>query len=74
MSVSRPAIAVVIGLLVSLAVIVPLAWLINTRDWGVVLMLLMPFVIYGLIRIARGLARWANPPPDMPTHDSGDGS
>jgi hypothetical protein len=71
MTVSRPAIAVVIGLLVALAVIAPLAWLINTRDWGVALMLLVPFIVYGLIRLGQVLARWANPPPDMPSRDDG---
>jgi hypothetical protein len=70
MQVSRASIAVVIGLLVALAVIAPLAWLINTRDWGVALMLLVPFIVYGLIRLARSLARWANP-PEMPTRDDG---
>jgi hypothetical protein len=72
MQVSRASIAVVIGLLVALAVIAPLAWLINTRDWGVALMLLVPFIVFGLIRLARALARWADPPPDMPSRDSGD--
>jgi hypothetical protein len=66
MRVSRATVAVVVGLLVALAVVTPLAWLINNRDWGVALMLLVPFVVYGLIRLARALADWVNPPPDMP--------
>ncbi|WP_018233947.1 hypothetical protein [Thioalkalivibrio thiocyanodenitrificans] len=67
MQVSRASIAVVIGLLIALAVVVPLVWLINTRDWGVALMLLAPFIVYGLIRMARMLAEWADPPPELPT-------
>lgn len=61
MHTSRAVIAVVIGLAVAAAVVVPLAWLIHTRDWGVALMLLVPFVVYALIRLARVLAEWADP-------------
>ncbi|MDX5333904.1 MAG: hypothetical protein LPK58_07635 [Gammaproteobacteria bacterium] len=59
----RPALAIIAGLLVALAVIAPLAWLVHTRDWGVALILLAPFVIYGLMRLARTLADWADTPP-----------
>lgn len=59
----RPVLAVIIGLLVALAVIAPLAWLVHTRDWGVALILLAPFIIYGLMRLARTLADWADGPP-----------
>ena len=71
MRIPRPAIAVVLGLAIALVVIVPIVWLINTRDWGVALMLLVPFVVYGLMRLARALARWANPAPDMSARDDG---
>jgi hypothetical protein len=74
MRVSRPTIAVIIGLLVALAVVTPLVWLIKNRDWGVALMLLVPFVVYGLIRLGRILADWANPPPDLPTRGPKGGS
>ncbi|MBB3329652.1 hypothetical protein BDK63_000492 [Halomonas campaniensis] len=61
----RPAIAVVVGLLVALAVITPLAWLINTRDWGILVMFVVPFAVWGLIWLGRRLAEWAGvgPPP-----------
>ncbi|MBD3618207.1 MAG: hypothetical protein HUJ28_01875 [Chromatiales bacterium] len=66
---TRPALAITAGLLVALAVIAPLAWLVHTRDWGVTLILLAPFVIYGLMRLGRALADWADTPPpssDLP--------
>jgi len=62
----RPAIAVVVGLLVALVVITPLAWLINnTREWGILVMFVVPFAVWGLIWLGRRLADWAGvgPPP-----------
>jgi len=61
----RPAIAVAVGLLVALAVITPLAWLINTRDWGILVMFVVPFAVWGMMRLGRRLADWAGvgPPP-----------
>jgi|GEM_PF-3385516 len=67
--------SVVAGLLVALAVIAPLAWLVHTRDWGVALILLAPFVIYGLMRLGHALADWADTPPPssgMPARGSDD--
>ncbi|CDG55362.1 hypothetical protein E0L35_17745 [Halomonas sp. ATBC28] len=46
--------------LVALGIVVPLVWLINNRDWGVALMLLVPFIVYGLMRLGRSLEAWAN--------------
>ncbi|XKH60467.1 hypothetical protein LG290_01385 [Halomonas sediminis] len=65
MSRLRPVLAVGLWSLVALGVVVPLVWLINNRDWGVGLMLLVPFVVYGLMRLGRLLEAWANtaPPP-----------
>jgi hypothetical protein len=40
--------------------IVPIAWAINTTDWGVALMLLVPFIVYALMRLARALEEWVN--------------
>ncbi len=62
---SRPAIALALGLLAAFAVITPLAWVINTQDWGILMMSVAPFAVYGLIRLARRLAEWAGvgPPP-----------
>ncbi|QTF92945.1 hypothetical protein [Halomonas sp. BM-2019] len=61
----RPAIAVVVGLLVALVVISTLAWFINTRDWGILVMFAVPFAVWGLIWLGRRLADWAGvgPPP-----------
>lgn len=72
---SRLRIVLAIGLwsLAALAIVVPLVWLINNRDWGVGLMLLVPFVVYGLMRLGRLLEAWANTatrPHDMPGSDS----
>lgn len=68
MSNPRLIIAVAVGLAVGLAVVLPLAWLINNRDWGVGLMLAVPFIVYGLMRLARVLEAWARhtPPPPGP--------
>ncbi|WP_290649097.1 hypothetical protein [Aquisalimonas sp.] len=43
-----------------LLVIATLAWTINSYNWGVALMLVAPFVVYGLIRLARRLDAWAD--------------
>jgi hypothetical protein len=55
----RLALAVMAWFLAALAVVLPLVWLINNRDWGVALMLLVPFVVYGLLRLGRALEGWA---------------
>lgn len=63
---SRVVLAVAIWCLAAVALVLPLAWLINTRDWGVALMLIVPFVVYGLLRLGRALESWARatlPPP-----------
>ena len=36
-----------------------MAWVINNHDWGVAMMLLAPFVVWALIRMARRLDAWA---------------
>lgn len=53
--------------LTTVAVMLPLLWLLNNRDWGVALMLLAPFVIYALMRLGRTLETWARatPPPPL---------
>jgi EamA domain-containing membrane protein RarD len=62
---SRFLLAVVAWCLAAVAVMLPLVWLINNRDWGVALMLAVPFVVYGLLRLGRVLEGWAQatPPP-----------
>ncbi|WP_372612480.1 hypothetical protein [Halomonas sp.] len=62
---SRLLLAVAAWCLAAVAVVLPLVWLINNRDWGVALMLAVPFVVYGLLRLGRVLEGWAQatPPP-----------
>ncbi|SFU52203.1 hypothetical protein [Halomonas korlensis] len=62
---SRLLLAMMAWCLAAVAVMLPLVWLINNRDWGVALMLLVPFVVYGLLRLGRILEGWARatPPP-----------
>ncbi len=69
----RFVVAVTLWSLVALGIIVPLVWLINNRDWGVALMSLVPFIVYGLMRLGRRLEQWANTPP-RPSTTSGSGS
>ena len=56
----RFVVAVSLWFLLALGIIVPLVWLINNRDWGVALMLLVPFIVYGLMRLGRLLEAWAS--------------
>ncbi|UYG07658.1 hypothetical protein [Halomonas sp. M4R1S46] len=60
---ARLALAVAAWLIAATAVVLPLVWLINTRDWGVALMLLVPFAVYGLLRLGRALEGWARTIP-----------
>ena len=61
----RPAIAVAVGLLVALVVISTLAWFINTRDWGILVMFVVPFAVWGMMRLGRRLADWAGVGPPL---------
>ncbi len=56
---TRLILAVAAWCLAAVVVILPLVWLINNRDWGVALMLLAPFLVYGLMRLGRALEGWA---------------
>ena len=56
----RLVVAISLWSLVALGIVVPLVWLINNLDWGVALMLLVPFIVYGLMRLGRSLEAWAN--------------
>ncbi|WP_017431242.1 hypothetical protein [Vreelandella jeotgali] len=55
----RLCLALVAWLACAVAIVLPLVWLINNRDWGVALMLIMPVVVYALMRLARRLESWA---------------
>lgn len=44
--------------LVALMLFTPLAWLIHHRDWGIVLMTLVPPVVWFTLRLWRRLERW----------------
>ncbi|GAB2710810.1 hypothetical protein [Halomonas garicola] len=59
---SRLCLALAGWLACAVAVMLPLVWLINNRDWGIALMLIMPVVVYGLMRLARRLEHWARVP------------
>lgn len=65
---SRLLLAVMVWSLAAVVVVLPLVWLINNRDWGVALMLLVPFVVYGLLRLGRALEGWARATPP-PSHE-----
>ncbi|MCG6656889.1 hypothetical protein HOP52_03730 [Halomonas campisalis] len=69
MTLSRPVMATLFGVIAAFVVLTPLIWLINTRDWGILLMLLAPVVIYALIHAGRRLAEWAQPPPPEPPEE-----
>lgn len=56
----RSTLALLAGAVIVLPTISALAWLIHTRDWGIGLMFLVPFVVYGAMRLARALETWAS--------------
>ncbi|TDO15254.1 MULTISPECIES: hypothetical protein [Halomonas] len=56
---TRLILAVAAWCLAAVALVLPLVWLINNRDWGVALMLAVPFVVYALMRLGRALESWA---------------
>lgn len=68
MSRRRLLLAVAAWFAAAVAVVLPLVWLINNRDWGVALMLAVPFVVYALMRLARALEAWARATPP-PSHE-----
>lgn len=65
---NRLILAVAAWCLVAVALVLPLVWLINNRDWGVGLILLAPVLVYGLMRLGRALEGWAraSAPPEPP--------
>jgi uncharacterized membrane protein len=48
---------------VILLIVTLVAWLINTTDWGIALVVVGPFIVYGIIRFARKAEGWANQTP-----------
>lgn len=59
----RPLIALFVALALALVLMLPLIWFINTTDWGILLMFLVPFAVFGLIRCSLRLADWAGITP-----------
>lgn len=59
----RALLALAVWLLAAVLALLPVVWLINNRDWGVALMLLVPFIVYGLLRLGRALEAWAHRAP-----------
>lgn len=64
---ARAVIAILVGGLVFLAVVTPLAWLIHTRDWGVALIFPAPLIVYALMVVARRLDDWVRAAPERRT-------
>jgi hypothetical protein len=76
MSRYRLAIALVLGLLVCAALVIPFVLAINSFDWGVGLLLVAPALVWVLMRIGKKLEDWARnvtgelpPDPDFPDDD-----
>lgn len=60
---ARAVVAVLIGAVIFLAVVVPVAWIINTKDWGVAMIFPAPFIVYGLMVLVRRLDDWVRAAP-----------
>lgn len=60
---TRGVIAILIGAVVLLVVVTPVAWIINNKDWGVVMIFPAPFIVYGLMVMVRRLEDWARTAP-----------
>lgn len=64
----RALVAVLIMVVAVLAVVIPVVWFINNRDWGVLLIMPAPFLVYALIRLAQMLERWVRGHEDTGGH------
>lgn len=69
----RLTLALLLGLVICAALVIPFVLVINRYDWGVGLLLVAPLLVWALMRMARkleGLARKATaepvPDPDFP--------
>lgn len=60
---TRGVIAILIGAVVLLVVVTPVAWIINNKDWGVAMIFPAPFIVYGLMVMVRRLEDWARAVP-----------
>lgn len=60
---ARATIAILIGAVIFLAVMIPVVWIINNKDWGVAMIFPAPFIVYGLMVVARRLDDWARAAP-----------
>jgi apolipoprotein N-acyltransferase len=66
---SRKAIALMASVVLCILAVTPFALAINRFDWGVVLLLVAPLLVWLLLRAGRAMERWArnedrSPPPD----------
>lgn len=59
MSQQRRYIAFSVAGVVFLIAVTTMALILKTQNWGILIMLIAPFVVFGLIRMARALERWA---------------
>ncbi|SHE33789.1 hypothetical protein SAMN02745148_00175 [Modicisalibacter ilicicola DSM 19980] len=65
---ARAVIAILVGGVVFLAVVIPVAWIINTQDWGVAMIFPAPLIVYGLMVVARRLDDWVRRDPRRRDH------
>ncbi|WP_048305671.1 hypothetical protein [Halomonas sp. PR-M31] len=65
---ARAVIAILLGAVIFLAVIIPVAWIINTQDWGVAMIFPAPFIVYGLMVLVRRLDDWVRAAPKRRRH------
>jgi multisubunit Na+/H+ antiporter MnhG subunit len=65
----RPAVALVIGLVICVLAITPFAWAIKHFDLGVGLLLVAPVLVWVLLRVGQRLERWSRNEPDVPPVD-----
>jgi len=77
MSRFRLVFALLLGLMICAALVIPFALAINRYDWGVALLLVAPIFVWVLMRIGRRLEDWArnttsDPPPDPDYPDDAD--
>lgn len=69
MSRFRLALALLLGLVMCSALLIPFVLAINSYDWGVGLMLLAPLLVWVMMRMGKGLEAWARNTSGKPPQD-----